>query len=365
MRATWKTLATSPPRGFLPRSGGTALPLPTADGFVLVGGYTEEAGPAAAPPLRAPTAEAWTVRLGGEVTRLSTATGRPAPPPRLAAAGATVGGTAWLIGGWDPGDKGDGGEILGDVWSLDLASSAWTPHPAAALAAPASRHAAAPLPDGRVIIHTHRCGETVLCLDVADPGKPKMSEMACAPDPVAGFPSSRGLASLVALPPQQGSSDTTTTLLLFGGAPRRGGMDNDLWRLTVGRRGGRVAGQWARVGPAVTPSGGPPPPAWPPPRCSHVAAGLPGGMLVWSGSFYAEGGGLVARDDGPWWWDEASGAWSELPAGSGSDAPPAPRNAAAAAAVVEKGTGRRGVLVQGGWDPFRVTYGDTAVLWVE
>lgn len=355
--AAWHTPAARPPPGFLPRSGGTALPLPTHDGFLLVGGYTESQG-ASSPPARSPTDEAWTVRLSGEVAPLPASSG-PRPPPRLAAAGATVGSTAWLVGGWDPGTKGDGGVILSDVWSVDLASSSWTAHPGAVLPAPASRHAAAALPDGRVIIVTHRCGETVLCLDVADPASPTLAQLPCAPDPVAGVPPSRGLASLVALPPPTpGGPGGASTLLLFGGAPRRGGMDNDLWRLTLGPRGS-PAGQWSRLGPA--PAGGGPPAPWPAPRCSHVAAGLPGGMVVWSGSYYGDAG-LVARDDGVWWWDEETEKWMELQA---SGAAPKPRNAAAAAAVVDEGTGRKGVLVQGGWDPFRVTYGDTAVLWVE
>lgn len=31
-----------------------------------------------------------------------------------------------MIGGWDPGSKGDGGEILNDVWRLDLSTWTWT-----------------------------------------------------------------------------------------------------------------------------------------------------------------------------------------------------------------------------------------------
>ena len=31
----------------------------------------------------------------------------------------------WLVAGWDPGHKRDGGEILADVWALDLSTWAW------------------------------------------------------------------------------------------------------------------------------------------------------------------------------------------------------------------------------------------------
>ena len=31
----------------------------------------------------------------------------------------------WLIAGWDPGHKKDGGDILSDLWRLDLDTYAW------------------------------------------------------------------------------------------------------------------------------------------------------------------------------------------------------------------------------------------------
>ena len=31
----------------------------------------------------------------------------------------------WLIAGWDPGHKKDGGDILADLWRLDLETWAW------------------------------------------------------------------------------------------------------------------------------------------------------------------------------------------------------------------------------------------------
>lgn len=44
---------------------------------------------------------------------------------RLAAAAAVVGNTMWLMAGWDPGHKRDGGQILADLWALDLTTWAW------------------------------------------------------------------------------------------------------------------------------------------------------------------------------------------------------------------------------------------------
>ena len=45
---------------------------------------------------------------------------------RLASQCVVVGNTLWVIGGWDPGHKKDGGDILADIWVLDLATRAWT-----------------------------------------------------------------------------------------------------------------------------------------------------------------------------------------------------------------------------------------------
>jgi hypothetical protein len=44
---------------------------------------------------------------------------------RIASQAVVVGGHLWLIAGWDPGHKRDGGEILSDLWRLDLSSYEW------------------------------------------------------------------------------------------------------------------------------------------------------------------------------------------------------------------------------------------------
>lgn len=48
-----------------------------------------------------------------------------------------VGGHVWLVGGWDPAAPGSGGDILSDVWRLDLATWAWTQPPLGGEALPA------------------------------------------------------------------------------------------------------------------------------------------------------------------------------------------------------------------------------------
>ena len=44
---------------------------------------------------------------------------------RLAGQAVVAGQHLWLIGGWDPGFRKDGGEILSDVWRLDLQTWEW------------------------------------------------------------------------------------------------------------------------------------------------------------------------------------------------------------------------------------------------
>ena len=44
---------------------------------------------------------------------------------RLVSQTAVVGNSLYIIGGWDPGHKRDGGDILSDIWKLDLETYAW------------------------------------------------------------------------------------------------------------------------------------------------------------------------------------------------------------------------------------------------
>jgi Kelch motif len=44
---------------------------------------------------------------------------------RIAGQAVCLGDQVYIIGGWDPGLKRDGGEILNDVWALDLETLEW------------------------------------------------------------------------------------------------------------------------------------------------------------------------------------------------------------------------------------------------
>ena len=259
--------------------------------------------------------------------------GTPPLRERLVAVAAAAGNYGWLIGGWDPGHKGDGGEILGDVGRLDLATGERTTPPVAnaALFPPTSRAVGGALLGGSLIIVVdHRVADRggVMALDVADPDAPAWRVVPTRGEP----PAARGLAAAAVL--------NDTTLHVSCGAPRTGGMLADACVLTLDAGGG--GGEW-RSAPA------PPPP----PRASH-AVGLVGDSLILFGGAEQSATGLQPLGD---FWASSppgEGEWVAVqPAGGG----PSPRNAAATAAL----PGGR-LLVVGGWNPFRVSYDDTWVL---
>eukprot|EP00629_Pelagomonadales_sp_RCC1024_P006952 CAMPEP_0119288184 /NCGR_PEP_ID=MMETSP1329-20130426/36791_1 /TAXON_ID=114041 /ORGANISM="Genus nov. species nov., Strain RCC1024" /LENGTH=232 /DNA_ID=CAMNT_0007288965 /DNA_START=130 /DNA_END=825 /DNA_ORIENTATION=- len=135
------------------------------------------------------------------------------PRPRLCSTLTKSGDHLVLLGGWDPGSQGDGGDILDDVWSYDINKGEWKKLDAT-LPGPRSRHAAVALDDGRVVAVTHR---EVL---VFDPATQRV-----AVQPTSGeAPSSRGLHVAAKL-------DGSDTLVVFGGAAQDGGMCDDAFLL--------------------------------------------------------------------------------------------------------------------------------------
>ena len=44
---------------------------------------------------------------------------------RIASQAVVVGNKLYVLAGWDPGAKQDGGDILSDIWALDLDSRQW------------------------------------------------------------------------------------------------------------------------------------------------------------------------------------------------------------------------------------------------
>lgn len=412
LRAHLEQVATAPDsRPTLPRSGASAVVL--GDKVIMLAGYDEDnrkqkdadaadAAPAA-PPKRNATNDAFAFCTREQKWRQlqPVAVEGELPTPRLAAGAVELSGRAHLIGGWAAGQQG-ADAFLSDVWRLSPPSEGAAPSSSSAAAttgqqqqqqwawqrlelAPGSlealggggvsRFAAVAVSPTRAILHTHRCSDHVVALDVApspSSSSARLSRVPVLPDPEHGCPPSRGLQSLTLVGGRR--------LLVFGGAPQKGGMLGDLWALDgdfsaagVGDEGGSSSSgsspplQWTRLwAGASDEQGGDGPHV----RCSHVAADVRGGLFVLGGSYYTEQGSLCPLDDA-WWFDVEGGkGWQRVALASGggdSGSPPAARNAAVLAPLPgENGGGGQPqqlrFLYHGGWRPFVETYDDTWIL---
>ncbi|KAK9839199.1 hypothetical protein WJX81_000851 [Elliptochloris bilobata] len=324
---SWQEIALAPEdRPALPRSGHcmVALPAEHADDVLLFGGYTEDS------ELNKEAAnDAWVLRLAeGRWQRVQYADG-PVPRVRLAAAAAVVGDTMWLMAGWDPGHKRDGGEILADLWALDLSTWAWRQVQPQGEAMPVISRFQAVVIGPSVYIHTHRSLLDILVLDVADPAAPKL-----ALRPVTGTegtPMSRGLHSMTAT--------ASGHLILFAGAPKSGPMLGDLWGFDP------ASTAWEELDPDGQA---------PHVRCSQAAAAVGDDVFFFGGSYYKEDqSGLQPLSD-TLVLDTQSMTW-QYPRVTGGAAP-SPRNAAMMVAVGSR------LVLHGGWYPFKQSYNDTYVM---
>ena len=312
--------------------------------------------------------------------------------PRIASQAVLVGDDVVLIGGWDPSQQG-AAAFLDDVWALSTRDWAWRRLPASGsplFGGGVSRHQAVAVGGGRVLIHTHRCDDHVLELDVASGALKKVAVKGPAP-------AARGLHSLTRV-----GGDA---LLLFGGAPQSGAMVrsdgeggkgmalialptpmpscclhpptpscpfamrvhkqqpslpalylpyhhhhqnqmDDLWRLDL------KTYEWRRLAPKGAP---------PHVRCSHVAADAGAGrLLVVGGAFYGASGGLEMLGDA-FVYDGASDEWRPAAPGGSGGALPSPRNAAIGVPLPGGGGGLQ-LLIHGGWRAFVESYADTHIV---
>ena len=330
-----------------PRSGHAAATDKKGDTY-LFGGYAEYSG---GKP-RDVVNDLWRYSNGAWecIEPPTPRTDSTRPGPRLVSACAVVDDELLLFGGWDPETAGTGGKILDDVWALDLTKQTWSqcaPMPNG----PVSRHVAANV-GGSVVVHTFRCGQSVL---VWDKKSRKLIEQPTTGTP----PSSRGLHSGAALGEH--------TLILFGGAAKDGMMSDETFALdtkswaweTLGQSssssssgmGGVINSLLGRgTGGGITA---------PSPRAGSCASSIDGGVVVCCGAESVPGGGLNPRSDV---WallaDEAdvkgTAEWVRL---IDDDEGPASRNAASLVPV-----GKDTLLLTGGWRPFVETYDDSFLL---
>lgn len=284
-----------------------------------------------------------------------------APGPRLATTASTIGGKAAVMGGWDPQTTGSGGVILEDVALLDLDTLEWTLDGAPPLPdGPTSRHVSATVrtADGKSVIclHNHRCTDHVLLLSQEEGGDVSWEKQAVSGD----VPSSRGLHCASAI-----DGGIERGVVIFGGAAQDQAMSNEaffldanIWRWTKLDCGDKV----------------------PPPRAGASMCQLDERTVILFGGATPGSGGLVGLND---LWilqidpNKGKGTWTCLMEHGSSDAnvrvKPPGRNAATLSLVdtlslpKSCGIGRdeKAYLLQGGWDPFRVTFNDMFVLKVK
>eukprot|EP00928_Gymnodinium_smaydae_P007510 TRINITY_DN12697_c0_g3_i2.p1 TRINITY_DN12697_c0_g3~~TRINITY_DN12697_c0_g3_i2.p1 ORF type:complete len:761 (-),score=92.92 TRINITY_DN12697_c0_g3_i2:428-2710(-) len=266
----------------------------------------------------------------------SQATDAVSPSARLVAASAVIDGEMLLFGGWDPQTEGTGGVILDDICALELASQVWSPCSAGFPRGAASRHVACTV-GGTVVVHTHRCLTSVLVWDAAT--------RSLVEKPTSGeAPSSRGLHVATAV----GSH----TLVIFGGAAQDGTMFNDSFALNTETWTWRPIAQHKSKRPT--------------PRAGACAAPLEDlcGMVICCGAEGIAGGGLNPRADV---WalvfpegEDGDASWTLLLDDCAPGAP-RPRNAAS---LTSLGKGK-GMLLHGGWNPFKETFADSFILEVD
>ncbi|KAL0052870.1 hypothetical protein WJX82_009025 [Trebouxia sp. C0006] len=326
----WQEVADQPSNKPLPpRSGHCVARMPiggNTQAFIF-GGYTENEA-----KQRAATNDAWIFSLQQGSWSQPNMGSSQLPQARIASQAVCVGDYIWLIGGWDPGSKGDGGEILNDIWRLDLNTWTWSETSVqgeeGVSLQPISRFQAAAV-GNLVYIHTHRSLNDILVLDVANPDSPKLKQV-----PVSGnqgaTPSARGLHTVTAV---------GNKLYLFGGASQKGQMQNDLWVLDLSTM------QWTQLHPKGEA---------PHIRCSHTAVLVGQDIVFFGGSYYREdGSGLQPLDD-TLVYSTIEDEWQKTDI---SGSVPAARNAAVACLIEQDK-----MLMHGGWEPFRNTYSDSFVL---
>lgn len=308
------------------------------------------------------------------------------PRARLVSAAAVLDGYAYVIGGWDPGVPGTGGEILASCHRLGPLSAAAattndeeeeTDGPSTGSASkeprlewarlpdfpdgPTSRHVAVTLPpsdgrSGQIVVHNHRCAGHVWVLDsemVAAAASSDPSRATFVKQPTHGdAPSPRGLHAAAVVGKDK--------VVVFGGAAQTGTMSNEVFVLD--------ASTWTWTKPSLPTSGDDGAPC---PRAAPCLVALDETTAILYGGAEATPQGLKPLGD-VWALDLTTSAWTRLLAGpdslseSASDVPPPPRNAATLTCISSSqdysDRGYRDYVLAGGWHPFVKTWDDCYVL---
>ena len=288
-----------------------------------------------------------------------------------------------LLGGWDSGKAGTGGEILNDIWTYMGSSGSsdtcdgtgiWE-ESNIDLGQPTSRLCAVTLDDKKtVVVHNHRCIDDVMVLDFSDKESVTLEKQLTN----GRSPSPRGLHVMTRL-----SGENANKIVLFGGAAQSGAMSNEVFILDCEKW------EWTPVEMIV--DGTQADKHSPSPRASPCFVTLDDTTcLLFGGASVPEEGGLYGCND-TWLLeidfnsekgDKVTAKWTcVFEDDVNSDKSPPGRNAATLIAVSpesasellsssrKEDTGSNGssmyFLLHGGWFPFRKTYNEDFILRVK
>ncbi len=267
------------------------------------------------------------------------------PQQRLAAAAASLPGTAFVLGGWDSQQPGTGGVILNDIACLQNHKDnvQWSSDADVNLGAPTSRLIAVSISESTILVHNHRCTDSVI---LVTKGKDLMDiQYTCTTQPTTGIPPSpRGLHAATYLPNQ---------VVIFGGAAQSGEMSNQVYTLDT------QTWEWKELkinGPQ------------PSPRASPCFCSLDDSTCILFGgadrSLEEQGVFLHGCDD-LWLLHVHQARWEQLT--PTSNVIPPGRNAATLTPIPNR-QGKDGsvaFLLTGGWYPFRSTHSQIFLLQLE
>jgi hypothetical protein len=326
------------------RSGHVAFPSPDSSHVYIFGGYAEES-----PSNRYVTNDLW--RWNSEQQDWeSVGTNGESPRARLVAAAAVLAGKsdrsqhfrAYVFGGWDPGTKQDGGDILETIHRLDFGrdqdsgttNPTWAHLDVVTPGGPTSRHVAVAIPErNQIVLHNHRCHDMVWIFD-AD-RESFVQQTTSGP-----CPSARGLHSA--------TLSSKHEIVFFGGASQDQTMSNEVFVLDT------KSWTWRKLMDNEKKA--------PSPRASPCLCRWSDDIVLVYGGAESSSLGLTPRSD-VWALDLRKETWNCLlpddqPAST--FCPPA-RNAATLVEMSSSENGKE-YLLTGGWAPFRETWDDNFVL---
>ena len=232
------------------------------------------------------------------------------PPPRYGHSAVTYGGAMFVYAGERHAYK------LSDVWAFDFATEAWRFVDPGGATLPAARvaHAAAVLPDGRMVVHGGKGADNRMLGDLwamdLSAAVPAWSPI--APSTAAGARSGHTATALAGRLYLFGGASDTEASFFFSCDPNTGACDDITHGCGAGIASGKGPAAEATPTPADVGLGA---------RYGHIAVAAGGALYVHGGVDVATGnepGGLFRFDVDACAWEEVLGAAGSAGLGSGA-----------------------------------------------